>query len=89
MKKTDLDKNIGLKINSRMKQAGTPARFGKGVEEVQGRREQRKRDQLLGLVPFAVKLNGELVKQIQTLAQTRQIGLNELVAELLKKGLEA
>ena len=89
MKKTDLDKNIGLKVNSRMKQAGTSMRFGKGVTEVQGRREQRKRDQLLGLVPFAVKLEGELVKQIQTLAQTRQSGLNKLVAELLKKGLES
>jgi hypothetical protein len=88
MKKTDLDKNIGLKINSRMKQAGTSARFGKGVAEVRGRREQRKLDQSLGLVPFAVKLDGELVKQIQALAQTRQLGLNEVVAELLKKGLE-
>lgn len=88
MKKTDLDKNIGLKIHSRLKQAGTPTRFGKGVEEVQGRREQRKRDQLLGLVPFAVKLDGMLVKQLHTLAQTRQIGLNEVVTELLKKGLD-
>lgn len=89
MKKTDLDKNIGLKVNSRMKQAGTPVRFGKGAAEVRDRREQRKRDQSLGLVPFAVKLNGELVKQIQTLAQTRQIGMNELVTELLQKGLES
>ena len=38
-------------------------------------------------MPFAVKLNSELVQQIQTLAQTRQMGLNEMVAELLKKGL--
>jgi hypothetical protein len=40
-------------------------------------------------VPFAVKLNGDLVKQIQALAQTRQTGLNEVVAELLKKGLDS
>ena len=40
-------------------------------------------------MPFAVKLNSELVQQIQTLAQTREMGLNEMVAELLKKGLAA
>ena len=45
-------------------------------------------DQALGLVPFAVKLNSDLVKQIQALAEERQTGLNEVVAELLKKGLE-
>ncbi len=29
MKKTDLYKNLGLKINGQMKQAATPDRFGK------------------------------------------------------------
>jgi hypothetical protein len=87
MKKTDLEKNKGLKVSSRMNQAGTPARFGKEAGAVADRREQRKLDQAQGLVPFAVKLNGDLVKQIQALAQERETGLNEVVAELLKKGL--
>ena len=87
MKKTDLYKNQGLKINSQMKQAGIPGRFGGEAGAMPDRREQRKLDQAQGLVPFAVKLNSELVQQIQALAQTRQIGLNEMVAELLKKGL--
>lgn len=87
MKKTDLYKNQGLKINSQMKQAGIPDRFGGAASAIPDRREQRKIDQAQGLVPFAVKLNGELVQQIQALAQTRQMGLNEVVAELLKKGL--
>jgi hypothetical protein len=89
MKKTDLEKNKGLKVSSRMNQAGTPARFGKEAGAVPDRREQRKLDQAQGLVPFAVKLNADLVKQIQVLAQERQSGLNEVVAELLKKGLES
>jgi hypothetical protein len=38
-------------------------------------------------VPFAAKINGDLVKQIQALAVERQIDLNEIVAELLQKGL--
>ena len=88
MKKTDLDKHKGLKISGKINQAGTPARFGKEAGAVADRREQRKLDQAQGLVPFAVKLNGDLVKQLQTLAQERQIGLNEVVTELLKKGLE-
>jgi len=87
MKKTDLEKNKGLKVSARMAHAGTPARFGKEAGAVPDRREQRKLDQAQGLVPFAVKLNGELVQQIQALAQERQVSLNEVVAELLKKGL--
>ena len=88
MKRTDLEKNIGLKINSKVNQAGA-GRFGKGAAVALDRREQRKIDQALGLVPFAVKLNSDLVKQVQALAQARQTGLNEVVAELLKKGLES
>lgn len=89
MKRTDLAKNAGLKINEKMKQAGAPGRFGSEGGAVPDRREQRKLDQALGLVPFAVKLNGELIKQVQALAQSRQMGLNEVVAELLAKGLAA
>ena len=89
MKKTDIEKNKGLKISARMSHTGTPARFGNAAGAVPDRREQRKLDQAQGLVPFAVKLNGALVKQIQSLAQEREIGLNEVVAELLKKGLGA
>jgi hypothetical protein len=88
VKKTDLEKHKGLKINSSANQFGTPGRFGKDAGVATARREQRKRDQALGLVPFAVKLNGDLVKQVQALAQARQTGLSEVVAELLKKGLE-
>ena len=87
MKKTDLEKNKGMKIHGRMKQSGPPARFGTESAAVLDRREQRKLDQSLGLVPFAVKLNSDLVKQLQALAQARQTGLNEIVAEVLKKGL--
>ncbi|HUW29178.1 MAG TPA: hypothetical protein VMV97_11280 [Sulfuriferula sp.] len=87
MKKTDLYKNQGLKITGQMKQAGIPGRFGDEASAVPDRREQRKLDQAQGLVPFAVKLNSELVQQIQELALARQMGLNEMVAELLKKGL--
>ena len=89
MKSTDLEKNKGLKVNAGMKHAGIPERFGKGAGAVPDRREQRKLDQAQGLVPFAVKLNGDLVQQIQALAQERQLGLNEVVAELLQKGLKA
>lgn len=88
MKRTDLAKNVGLKINSRLNAEGTPGRFGKEGGTAPDRREQRKIDQALGLVPFAVKLNSDLVKQIQALADERQIGLNEVVAELLEKGLK-
>lgn len=89
MKKVELEKNKGLKIMGQMKQAGTPGRYGKEAVAVPDRREQRRIDQALGLVPFAVKLNGELVKRVQALAQERATGINEVVAELLRKGLNA
>lgn len=88
MKRTDLEKNMFLKINGKINRTGVPARLGGEPAVVMDRREQRKHDQALGLVPFAVKLNGDLVKQLQELAQSRNAGLNEVVAELLKKGLD-
>lgn len=89
MKKTDLEKNKGMKIFGQMKQSGTPGRFGNGAAAVLDKREQRKLDQAKGLVPFAVKLDGELVKQIQALAQERKASIGDVVAELLKKSLKS
>jgi hypothetical protein len=63
--------------------------FGKGDAVPLDRREQRKLDQSLGLVPFACKLNGELVATLQAQAKERGVDLNELVGELLTKGLAA
>ena len=89
MKRADLAKSKGKKIDRQMTQSVTPGRFGQGAAVVGDRREQRKRDQALGLVPFAIKLESELVKQLQALAQDRGTALNELTAELLRKGLKA
>ena len=87
MKKSDLDRNEGLKITGQMKQAGTPDRFGSAANPGVTRRDQRKLDQAQGLIPFAVKLDGGLVKQIQSLAESSGEGINETVAALLTKGL--
>jgi hypothetical protein len=88
VKMTDLEKNKAVKILDKMNQAGSPPRFGAKAAATVDRREQRKLDQALGLVPFAVKLNSELVKQVQALALEREKPLNEMVAELLSKGLK-
>jgi hypothetical protein len=89
MKRTDLEKNRGLKINGKLKQASAADRFGTNSGAVPDRREQRKLDQARGLIPFAVKLDGALVTEIRTLAQSRDVDVNALVAELLRKGLSA
>ncbi|RSZ56727.1 hypothetical protein HF313_29750 [Massilia atriviolacea] len=88
MKKTGLAKSDAKKLMGKMVVPGG-AGFGTAASPVVDRREQRKRDQALGLVPFAVKLNSELVLQLQTLARERDADLNALVAELLAKGLAA
>ena len=84
MKKTDLAKHDAKKL---MNQAGPRAPSFGGEAPPLDRREQRERDRALGLVPFAVKLNGDLVSQLQALAKERGLDMNELVADLLRKGL--
>ena len=87
MKPMDLAKLKGKKIEGQQRQAGTPNRFGKDAHTSLDKREQRDRDRELGLVPFACKLHGDLVKQIQDLAASRKTGLNEITAELIAKAL--
>lgn len=89
MKRAELAKQKGKKIDRDMSGAATPGRFGKKDAAVADRREQRRRDQELGLVPFAVKLDSGLVKKLHSLAQERKTGLNEIVGELLETGLKA
>lgn len=87
MKKSDLEKQKAMKLSGKMKQAGSSVLFGQKAAAPLDRRDQRKQDQALGLVPFAVKLHGDLVAQLQAVAQARAVGMNELVAELLTKAL--
>jgi hypothetical protein len=87
VKKTGLAKSDAKKLMGKMDTGGTAA-FGKETVVVD-RREQRKRDQALGLVPFAVKINGDLVQQLHALAKEQNVELNELVGELLAKGVAA
>ena len=89
MKRTDLEKHKGLAIQDRMKRAATPDRFAQAAAGPLDRREQRKLEREQGLLPFAVKLDGDLVKQVRALAGERGVSINELVAELLRKGLSA
>ncbi|NHZ37696.1 MULTISPECIES: hypothetical protein [Massilia] len=88
MKKTGMAKSDAKKLMGKMVAPGA-AGFGNADNAIVDRREQRKRDQALGLVPFAVKLNSDLVLQLQTLAKERDADLNEVVAELLAKALAA
>ena len=88
MKKTGMAKSDAKKLMGKMDAPGASG-FGGADNAVVDRREQRERERALGLVPFAVKLNGDLVKQLQDLAKERDVELNELVAELLAKSLAA
>jgi hypothetical protein len=87
MKKTDLEKLKGLRLKPAA--AGGAAPFGKNPPPAPSRREQRDLDRAAGLVPFAVKLNEELVAKLHERAKGKEGGLNEVVAELLRKGLES
>lgn len=88
VKKTDLAKNDAKKLMGKMVVPGATS-FGASAGPAIDKREQRKRDQALGLVPFAVKLNSDLVKRLHTLASERGIDMNALVSDILTKGLDA
>ena len=85
MKKTDLAKSDAKKIMNQM--GARNAAFGAAASAPVDKREQRERDRALGLVPFAVKLNGDLVARLQALAKERGVDMNQLVDEVVRKGL--
>jgi hypothetical protein len=87
MKRAELEKLKGKKIDSRTDRPAASGRpDGAGAPD---RREQRRRDQALGLVPFAVKLHRDLVSQLQARAAQREGDMNAVVAELLQSALKA
>jgi hypothetical protein len=87
MKKADLEKAKGTKITGNLKLAGIPDRFGKDAGQAADKRELRRRDAELGLIPFAVKLPSELVARLRARSESADKPLNELTAELLDKAL--
>jgi hypothetical protein len=89
MKKTDLEKNKALKLMGGVKKAAIPTRFAQGAAALPDKREQRKLDQAAGLVPFAVKLHEDLVRQLREQAEQEGVSLHELTDRLIKAGLAA
>jgi hypothetical protein len=87
VKATDLQKMQGKKLVERMRREPSNERYGTGSAEPGDRREQRKRDQAAGLVPFAVKLPHDLVADLQARAKASGTPLNELTAGLLRNAL--
>jgi hypothetical protein len=78
-----LQKAMHKKIKSQI----DPAPMRSGKTETVDKREQRKRDQELGLIPFACKLPSTLVEQLRDKSAAHEGGINGLVAELLMKAL--
>ena len=88
MKKTELEKLKGLRVAGEMRRAATPERYGK-ASAVESRRERRRREQALGLVPRAAQNDAQLAQRVRAHAEAGSTSLDEAVAELLKKGLDA
>ena len=88
MNKFQLEQNKAFKLANDLKQGGR-SRVGAAEAAKVDRREQRKLDQAKGLVPFACKLDENLVKQLKDRAEAHEGGITEVLAELLvKAGLE-
>ncbi|HQR03821.1 MAG TPA: hypothetical protein PK974_06875 [Rhodocyclaceae bacterium] len=88
LKRTDLARRLGLKINNAVKQASPSGRLAQEGPGETDRRTQRRHDRALGLVPFAVKLPQDLVAALHARAEARGMPLAELTAGLLRQALE-
>ena len=88
MKKTDMERLKGARIAGQMKQAGAPARYGKD-SALESRRERRRREQALGLVPVALKLDARLLERLREHAKRRGTALDAAAAELLQQALDS
>lgn len=86
MKKAELEKLKGRKLVGGS--PNVPDRYGKDAALPIDRREQRERDREAGLVPFAVKLHGDLIREVHAAAQARGVSLNDVTAELIREGLK-
>lgn len=87
VKKTDLYKNLGLKINDRLQKSSAPDRFAQASDKVLDKKAQRELDRERGLVPFATKLPAQLVSRLQAEAESRQSSMADLVEALLTQAL--
>lgn len=85
-KRTDLERLKAASLTDRLDKAAAPDRYGR-ASAVLSRKAQRELDRARGLVPFAVKLNGELAKRLREKAQAEGRPLDDLVGELLEKAL--
>ena len=88
MKRTQLEKLQAARTLTQTRTTVPPPRFAQGSGAVADRREQRRLDRERGLVPFAVKIDSGLAGRLRAKAAERGIGLNELVGELLRNGLD-
>lgn len=87
LKRTDLARQLELKIEGQRRQAGVPGRFGQAAAALPDRKAQRRADAAAGLVPFACKLPAPLAAQLRERAAAHDGGLNALVADLLARAL--
>lgn len=87
MKRTDLDRLAGIKLDSQRKGAAVPGRFGSAAASLPDRKQQRRIDSAAGLVPFACKLPAEMAQTLRERADAHADGINGLMVELLSKSL--
>lgn len=86
-KKADLEKHKAMQIENQRRESGN--HFGPASAPVEDRRARRERERALGLVPLAVKLPADLLREIQSRAQTQGTSIDQSVEHLLRAGMAA
>lgn len=86
-KTAELEKHKAMQIENQRKNTGN--RFGPANAPTEDRRARRERERALGLVPLALKLPADLVRELQSRAVSDQRTIDELIGELLRKSMSA
>lgn len=89
-KKSDLEKSKLIKTQGKMKLSNAANRqSGDSAVASIDKRERRRLDQAMGLVPFAAKLPETLIARLRERATEQNLPLQDVVAGLLEKALSA
>lgn len=87
MKKTDLDKNMGKKLDGRMKGTQSPPRFGPGSAQAVAKRDKAAPDPAVRMVSVACRLPADLATRLRERATGVEGGVSAIVAQAVERWL--
>lgn len=89
MKKTDLEKNLGKKLDGRLKSQSIPQRFGQGAGKAVTKKAERANAGSVKLVQVSCRLPAPMATRLRELAIGHEGGVSALIAAAVEQYLAA